>query len=119
MAPSVMPSPRSSRAALLGQKLGELAIGTSRSTKACPMPRTSTSASLPPFTFLSWAMSLSSSSGVGGMPGMSAMRPGRPTSARCRSTRADVVGRAKALLGGEGEGKPHADGDGLAVQEPV
>ena len=34
-----------------------LAIGTSRSTKASPMPRTSTSASLPPFTFLSCAIS--------------------------------------------------------------
>src|SRR5262249_42935449 len=61
-------------------------MGTSRSTYACPIPRASTSASLPPFTFLSWAMSLSSSSGVGEVPGISAMESGKPTSARCRST---------------------------------
>src|SRR5206468_6223092 len=31
----------------------------------------------------------------------------------------NVIGRAQALLGGEGEGKPDADGDGFAMQEPV
>ena len=52
------------------------------------MPRTSTRASLPPFTFLSWAISRSSASGAGLSPGIAAISVGRPTAARCRSTRA-------------------------------
>ena len=47
------------------------------------------------------------------------MRSGSPTLGEMPLDAGHVVGRAEALLGGEGEGKPHADGDGLAVQEAV
>ena len=61
----------------------------------------------------------SSCSGAGVPPGMAAIAVGRPTAVKMALDAGGVGRRAKALLDREGEGEPHADGDGLAMQEPV
>ena len=94
--------------------------GTSRATKAWPMPRVRMKVSLPRATFLSWRDVLHQRVGRHRRsPGMSAIRVGRPTSARWAATRVASSGGREAEPGRELEGEHHADRDRLAVEQAV
>ena len=83
------------------------------------MPRVRMKVSAPRTTFLSWAMASISISVGGSSPGMSPASSAGPARLQMRGDAAGILARGEPELGRKSMRQHHADGDALAMQQPV